>query len=75
MGSWFSSDKSKTIDTAGTVNNNITVEEPIDSYSITIVTLLATLCVLRVLECVFNVYRYHVKTLKKKYRSSNASRS
>lgn len=61
----------KAVDATGTVNNNIVVQEEhtIDKYSREIVIMLLILCVVKILEFIYIVYREHTKKLKKRYVS------
>lgn len=69
MGSlWSSTDKK--VDQTGEVNNNITVEATVDATSLEIVVLLSIICVIKVLEFIYLVFKAYNRGLKKKYLGS-----
>lgn len=67
MGGSDSKQESKTVDSSGTVNNNVVLNDPVPIMNNEIVILLWTICVIKVLELLLYVYREHYKNIKKRY--------
>lgn len=62
----------KVVDSTGTVNNNVVVSEPVPIENRTILILIWVICVVKVLEFVWLIYRKHHKSLKKKYANEGS---
>lgn len=75
MGSSESKEEKKTVDATGQVNNSIVLEEGIDIKNVEIVILLYVICIIKILELVIYIYRWHNSKIKKKYSSSKNQQS
>lgn len=67
--------ETKTVDSTGTVNNNVVVTEPVPIENRQILILIWVICILRVAEFLWMLYREHHKGLKKKYSNDGGSPS
>lgn len=67
MGSSESREEKKTVDSTGTVNNNVVVNGEVDIYSTEIVILLGIICALKVIEFIYFIYQRHYKNIKKRF--------
>lgn len=65
--------ETKTVDSSGTVNNNVVLSQPVPIENRQLLILIWILCVLRVIEFLWQIYREHNKNLKKKYSGDNPS--
>lgn len=72
MGGSHSTEEVKAVDSSGAVNNNIVFTDPIRISNKEIVLLLSIICVIKIVELLFFVYREHKKNLKKKYSANPA---
>lgn len=63
---------SKTVDTAGAVNNNLVFSEPVPIHHGTLEWLILIICVIKLIELIITVYKIHQKNLKKKYTGNPA---
>lgn len=72
MGSWFSSNTEKAVDTNGNVNNNLVFEGPVDFQSIEILTMLGIICAIKIIEVLYLAFNAYRKSLKKRYSNSTA---
>ena len=71
---WDSSEEiTKTVDTTGTVNNNVVVTEPIQVSDFEIEFILWTICIIKIIELGLFIYREHNRSLKRKYLMKNSS--
>lgn len=61
----------KTIDTDGTVNNNLVFnqEKPVDIHNKEIIILLSIICAIKLIQLGVYLYVNHRRSLKKKYAS------
>lgn len=65
----------KSIDTTGTVNNSVIVDNEVPIVSKEIVILLSALLIIQLMQMCLHIYAQYTKKLKKKYTSQNASRN
>lgn len=71
MGGSTSSEK-KTVDSTGTVNNNVVVNGEVDVSSLEIIILLGIICAIKILEFIYFVYGRHYHNIKKRVTSQQA---
>lgn len=60
----------KTVDTTGTVNNNVIVSNvtgEVDVFSIEIVALLGIICILKIIEFIYFIYNRYYRRMKKRF--------
>lgn len=72
------SKQTKAIDTNGQVNNNVVIgkfDGEINVYSIEIVVLLGIICLIKIIEFVYFVYRRHYQNIKKRVSDHPALRA
>lgn len=62
----------KSVDSAGTVNNNVVFTEPVPIHHKMLEWCILIICVIKVIELLINAYKIHQKTLKKKYTGNAA---
>lgn len=62
----------KTVDTSGTVNNNVVFTEPVPIHHETLEWLILVICIVKVIELAITIYKIHQKQLKKKYGNNAA---
>lgn len=76
MGSKQSTNEKKTVDTIGTLNNNLLLggTDVMNIYNFEIVLLLSIICVVKLIEFGYFLYRQHSKQLKKKYSNNNINK-
>lgn len=67
MGGSGSSEEKKTVDSSGTVNNNVVISDPVEFYNKEIVCILWIILALKIMELILFFYREHRRGLKKKY--------
>lgn len=67
-------EESKTVDTSGAVNNNLVFNptEPVPIHYRSLEILIWIICIIKILELCYGIYRAHQRYLKKKY-SNNGS--
>lgn len=71
---WFSSEEvDKTVDTTGTVNNNVIVSDTVDVHNDHIVTILYVLAILKIIEMLYVIFKVYNKQNKKKYMKRGLS--
>lgn len=63
----------KMVDSSGTVNNNVVVSQPVPIENRQLLILIWVICILRVAEFLWLLYREHHKSLKKKYANDGPS--
>lgn len=74
MGSSASTDEKKTVDTSGTVNNNVVIQEESFSKTLECILMVNTIiAVVQIIEFVYFVYFKHKKQWEKKYGSQTAT--
>lgn len=71
MGSTESKEEVKTVDSNGMVNNNIVIQDQVKIHNNEIIILLYIICVIKVFEFIVFMYKFHTKSLKKKYVNPN----
>lgn len=69
MGNTKSNTEEKVVDTTGTVNNNLVLrdDQQLNIFSFEITLLLLIICVLKIIEFAYFIYRIHSRRLKKIY--------
>lgn len=67
MGASDSKNIPKTIDTAGSVNNNVIISDTVNVHNNEIVTMLYVIAAVKVLELIYILYKTHNKSQKRKY--------
>lgn len=65
MGSNTSTEK-KTVDSTGTVNNNVVVNGEVDVTSLEIVILLGIICAIKIMEFIYFIYKRNYHNIKKR---------
>lgn len=73
---WGSSEEeSKVVDTNGAINNNVVLQEgqPLNVFSYELIILLSIICLIRIIEFGYFVYRMNARRLKKKYTKNTIS--
>lgn len=73
MGGTESKDETKSVDSNGYVNNNVVIQDPISSNSGEIKILLYVICIIKIIELLIFIYKFHRKNLKRKYTNPNSS--
>lgn len=69
---FWDSEESKTVDTTGTVNNNVVVSNPIELHD-NAYYLLVLLCVLKLIEVAYLLFSGYRRQLKKKLLKTQAN--
>lgn len=70
MGGTSSSEK-KTVDSTGTINNNVVVNGEVDVTSLEIVILLGIICAIKIMEFIYFIYKRHYQNVKKRVSTQN----
>ncbi|HBK84076.1 MAG TPA: hypothetical protein DDZ41_10870 [Flavobacterium sp.] len=70
MGTSESKEETKTVDSTGEVNNNIVIQDPVQIHNKDITTVLYIICAIKIFELLVFVYKFHAKSMKKKYFKS-----
>lgn len=70
MGSKDSKEETKTVDTAGAVNNNLVFQEAVPIHSDQIVILMYIICGIKIVELLLFFYKMHLRRMKKRYFQS-----
>lgn len=70
MGGTSSSEK-KTVDSTGTINNNVVVNGEVDVTSLEIIILLGIICAIKIMEFIYFIYRRHYQNVKKRVSTQN----
>lgn len=70
MGGGESKEETKTIDTTGNVNNNVVIQESVPIHNEEMKILLYVICVVKIIQFIFFIYKFQVRRLKKKYNCS-----
>lgn len=65
----------KGADSTGVVNNNVTLDGPIDVQSLEIIVLLTIICIIKIIEFVYFIYNAHQKKNKKRILNMVEARS
>lgn len=73
MGGTESKDETKSVDSNGNVNNYVVIQDPISSNSGEIKILLYVICIIKIIELLIFIYKFHRKNLKRKYTNPNSS--
>ena len=71
MGTTESKDETKTVDSNGNVNNNVVIQEQNSSNSFEMKILLYIVCIIKIIELLIFIYKFHRKNLKRKYTNPN----
>ena len=71
MGTTESKDETKTVDSNGNVNNNVVIQEQNSSNSFEMKILLYIVCIIKIIELLVFIYKFHRKNLKRKYTNPN----
>lgn len=67
MGLFSSKSEDKTVESTGTVNNNVVIGGQVDVFSIEIVVLLGIICALKVIEFIYFIYNRYYRRMKKRF--------
>lgn len=67
MGWFWGSDEENNIESTGTVNNNVIIDGQVDVSSKEIILLLGIICLLKIIEFVYFVYKRHYQGIKKRF--------
>jgi hypothetical protein len=64
--------ETKVVDSTGEVNNNVVVQQeaPFDIHSNELIALVGTICLIKIIELIYFLYKVHTKTIKKKYKNN-----
>lgn len=68
MGTQYSTEEKKSVDSNGSVNNNFVVENTVDVQSKIITILLLIICVIKILEFLVYLCSRYTQQIKKKYQ-------
>lgn len=67
MGLFTSKSEKKTVDSTGTVNNNVVIGGEVDVFSVEIVVLLGIICIIKMIEFIYFIYNRHYRRMKKHF--------
>lgn len=70
MGHTESKVESKAVDANGEVNNNVVIEQPVQILGGQMTILLYIICVVKILQFIFLIYKLHLRSIKKRYQKS-----
>lgn len=66
MGHSESKEEKKTIDSTGSVNNNVVVNGEVDVNSMEVIILLGVICAIKIFEFIYFLYRRHYRNIKRR---------
>lgn len=66
---WFgdTSSEEKVVDTTGNVNNNVVIEQSVPIHNIELGTILYIICIIKIIELLYILFKAYNKVQKKKY--------
>lgn len=65
---WDSSEEEvKTVDTTGTVNNNVVIQDAVTVHSSPIIIILAIILFIKICELIYIIFKSYNRAQKKKY--------
>lgn len=65
----FGSSEEQTLESNGEVNNNVIIDNPVNIENDMMVTLLAVICFIKIVELVYIAMKSYHRSMKKKYNT------
>ncbi len=59
--------KEEVVDTNGNVNNNVVIQQSVPIHNFEITILLYVVCIVKIIQFIFFIYKFHLRKIKKKY--------